>query len=206
MSTSPDNIDEQEIESWFQEHADGLFRFALLRINDREIAEDLVQETFLSAIKSKSSFEGRSSVRTWLVGILKFKIADHFRNASKFKGSIEYEDAEQSISNQFGALCWARGFGPKPWGDDPANLTENNQLLKVVKQCLDELPERFRNIFTLREMEGEQTHEIGNIFGITSANVRTILYRARALMRSCLENHWFMGKNILNEKEQVKKR
>lgn len=190
MSTPIENHDEKEIERWFEEHADGLYRFALLRTHDQEIAEDVVQETFLAAMKSKKGFEGRSSVRTWLIGILKFKIADHFRSTSKLKGSIDFEDAEQSISSQFGAMCWANGYGPKSWGDDPAKLTENNQFLKIVKQCLAELPGRFRDVFTLREIEGEKTQEVGKIFNITPANVRTILYRARVLMRSCLENHW----------------
>ena len=194
MSTPIENHDEKEVERWFQEHADGLFRFALLRTHDREIAEDVVQETFLAAIKSKNSFEGRSSVRTWLIGILKFKIADHFRRTSKLKGSIDFEDAEQAISSQFEGLCWASGYGPKSWGDDPEKLMENNQFLKLVKQCLEELPERFRNIFTLREIEGEKTSEVGKTLEISSANVRTILYRARVLMRSCIENHWTQSK------------
>ena len=65
--------------NWVEEHGDALFRFALLRVKDASIAEDLVQETFLSALKGIERFKGKSSLRTWLVGILKHKIIDHFR-------------------------------------------------------------------------------------------------------------------------------
>ncbi len=164
MSTPIENEDGKEVERRFEEHADGLYRFALLRTHDQEIAEDVVQETFLAAMKSKKGFDGRSSIRTWLIGVLKFKIADHYRSTSKLKGSIDFEDAEHSIASQFGGMCWANGHGPKSWGEDPAKLTENNQFLNIKKQCLEDLPERFRDIFTLREIDGEKTQAVGQIF------------------------------------------
>src|SRR5262249_46583786 len=68
-----------EPESWVDRHGDSLFRFAVLRVRDPEVASDLVQETFLGALRARDSFSGRSSVRTWLVAILRHKIADRLR-------------------------------------------------------------------------------------------------------------------------------
>ncbi|MHC4684776.1 MAG: sigma factor, partial [Planctomycetota bacterium] len=68
-------------ERWLEDHGDYLFRYALVRLQDREIAEDMVQETLLAALRAREKFQARSSVRTWLVGILKHKVLDHFRKS-----------------------------------------------------------------------------------------------------------------------------
>ena len=65
-----------EPETWVDQHGDSLFRFAVLRVRDPEAASDLVQETFLEALRARDTYSGRSSVRTWLVAILKHKIVD----------------------------------------------------------------------------------------------------------------------------------
>ncbi|MHC4945232.1 MAG: RNA polymerase sigma factor, partial [Planctomycetota bacterium] len=69
--------------TWVDEHGDALYRFAITRLKDPEAAEEIVQETFLAALKAKDSFKGRSSERTWLIGILKNKVIDHFRKMSR---------------------------------------------------------------------------------------------------------------------------
>ena len=68
---------------WLDDHGDYLFKYASFRLRDDTAAEDAVQETFLAALKAYERFEGRGSERTWLVGILKHKIIDHFRKASR---------------------------------------------------------------------------------------------------------------------------
>ena len=68
---------------WVDRYGDYLFRYAMLRLRDRSASEDLVQETFLAALKSRGAFSGGSSEATWLVGILKHKIADHFRHQAR---------------------------------------------------------------------------------------------------------------------------
>ena len=67
-------------ERWVEEHGDYLFKFALVRLRDPAKAEDMVQETFLAALKGGQSFAGRSAEKSWLAGILKHKILDHYRN------------------------------------------------------------------------------------------------------------------------------
>src|SRR5438552_17591458 len=80
--------------TWVDEYGDYLLRYALSFVRDKQIAEDLVQETFLAALQSRSAFGGNSSERTWLVGILKHKAIDHYRKARRQNQFEEGEDAD----------------------------------------------------------------------------------------------------------------
>lgn len=183
------------VDEWFQDHADGLYRYSLLRVGDQAKAEDLVQETFLSAFKSKDNFAGRSSVRGWLLGILKHKIADNFRKEYRDQDIKQGYCAEGEINQQFGLLCWVKGFGPKFWSSDPHHALENKQFLEVVQKCLKELPDRIRNVFVLREIEELETREIQKIVGAKAGYVRVMLHRGRVLLRSCVERVWLKDTN-----------
>ena len=92
---------------WVEEYGDYLFRYALMRLRDPSRAEDMVQETFLAALKGGRSFAGRSAEKTWLVGILKNKIADYFRKASRETSFTDLnfyqgEEAEQFVAEGLG--------------------------------------------------------------------------------------------------------
>ena len=76
-------------ECWLDKHGDCLFRYALVRVRKREVAEDLVQETLLAAMRGREKFGGRSSERSWLCGILKHKVSDHFRKLVQHEGNAE---------------------------------------------------------------------------------------------------------------------
>jgi RNA polymerase sigma-70 factor (TIGR02943 family) len=180
----------QDLEEWFRDHADGLYRYSVLRVGDPAKAEDLVQETFLAAFKSKESYAGQSSIRGWLLGILKHKIADHFRKEYRDRDAAQELGDNEDVSGQFGMLCWAKGFGPGFWSDDPHCAVEDKQFLEVVQNCLKELPEHLRKIFVLREIEELATREIQEIVGAKSGYVRVMLHRGRVLLRSCVERIW----------------
>jgi RNA polymerase sigma-70 factor (TIGR02943 family) len=185
------NQETQNVEQWFRDHADGLYRYSLLRVGDQGKAEDLVQETFLAAFKSKDSYSGQSSVRGWLMGILKHKIADHFRKEFQDKNaSQDYGSNADISSEEFGVLCWTKGFGPRSWRDDPHRALEDKHFLEVVRKCLTELPDRLRNVFVLREIEDLETREIQEIVGAKSGYVRVMLHRGRVLLRACVERLW----------------
>jgi RNA polymerase sigma-70 factor, ECF subfamily len=185
------NLNEsQNIDQWFQDHANGLYRYSLLRVRDRDKAEDLVQETFLSAIQSKDNFAGRSNLRGWLLGILKNKISDYFRKESKERDGIQELGLSDDISEQFGILCWSRGFGPKYWSSDPHRTLQDKRFLEVVNRCLSGLPGHLRKVFVLRELKELDTPEIQETLGVKSGNIRVMLHRARVLLRSCVEKLW----------------
>lgn len=183
----PANTDPAE---WVDRYGDYLFRYAMLRLRDRSTAEDLVQETFLAAFKDYGSFSGKSSESTWLVGILKHKIIDHFRRQSREAPLGEKDLREHPDPSSFdGSGHWTSG--PADWGGNPADLYREKKFLDQLTKCLSGLSPNLANAFTLREIEGADTGEICKVLNVTETNLWVILHRARMLLRRCLEANWF---------------
>lgn len=182
--------DRSDPSRWVDIHGDALFRFALVRVRDRFLAEDLVQEAFLAAYRGRDRFAGGSSERTWLVAILKNKIADHFRRAAR-----ESSQEELLLRGPLGAGPFdAEGHWksrPSDWGSDPAALARQADFLEQLRRCLSELPASHAAAFTLREIDGMTTREICKILEISETNLWVILHRARMRLRACLEANWF---------------
>lgn len=182
--------------TWVDEHGDVLYRFALLRVKDPHVAEDLVQETLISALQGLARFKGASSIRTWLVGILKHKIIDHFRKSSKEISSSDLtpltNESEEEAIDRLGGEADPHG-AVKPWRETPDNLLDNKEFMRAFRQCLAGLPDAFRSAFSLRELDGLKTDEICKILDITPTNLWVILHRARNRLRSCLNANWFEG-------------
>jgi len=180
-------------ETWVDQYGDYLYRFALSRLRDRAAAEDLVQETFLAALHARENFKGRSSVTTWLAGILKHKIIDHFRKESRTQPVEDVESFASNMENFFDEKGkWK--IRPPKWTSNPTELYEQKEFMKILGLCLSELSSRMARIFTLRELEELSTKEICKVFNISATNCWVILYRARMLLRRCLEINWFSSK------------
>lgn len=178
---------------WIDAHGDALFRFALIRVRDRSLAEDLVQDTFLAAFRGRDTFSGRSSERTWMVGILKNKIADHFRRNAREGSRDELFLRENLRAGPFDETGhWTNG--PAAWRTDPAALVRQADFLDHLRRCLSDLPGVQASAFTLREVDGMTTGEICKILEISETNLWVILHRARMRLRACLEANWFGGK------------
>lgn len=175
---------------WVDRYGDYLFRYAMLRLRDRSAAEDLVQETFLAALKSRGSFSGGSSEATWLVGILKHKIADHFRHQA-LEAPLEDADLRELPDPSVFDLSGHWNSGPTDWGGNPADLYREKKFLDQFTKCLAGLSPNHANAFTLREIEGADTGEICKVLNVTETNLWVILHRARMHLRRCLETHWF---------------
>jgi len=176
--------------SWVDRYGDYLFRYAMLRLRDRFAAEDLVQETFLAALRSRSSFSGGSTEATWLVGILKHKIADHFRRQSREVSLPDGDPTSKPEDDPFNvAGRWATG--PTDWGGNPADLFRQKEFLDHFMECLSRLSPNHANAFTLREIEGADSDEICKILNVSETNLWVILHRARMNLRRCLESRWF---------------
>jgi RNA polymerase sigma-70 factor (ECF subfamily) len=177
---------------WVDRYGDFLFRYAMIRIRDRSRAEDLVQETFLAALKGRHSFSGKSAERTWLVGILKHKILDYFRSQSR-EVSLHGEDfTDPPGDDPFNAVGhWEGEAGPTEWGGNPADLFRQKEFLEQLTNCLSGLPPAHAAVFTLREIEGAGTKEICKELNVSETNLWVILHRARMQLRKCLETRWF---------------
>lgn len=176
-------------------HGDVLFGYALRLVSDRAVAEDLVQETLLAALKGRAAFSGESSEQTWLVGILKNKVVDYFRRSSRELRLVEpdqYSDAEDSdyVSSGPDAGAWQPNRRPTSWSVDPQDPVEQQQFWSHLRRCLGGLESRLARVYTLREIEEVEYQEVCNILAVTPTNLRVMLHRARKLLRHCLETHW----------------
>lgn len=181
-------------ESWVNEYGDILFRFAMRRLNSMTVAEDLVQETFLSALKSYAKFNAQSSINTWLISILKNKIIDHYRKAGRDNESADV-DMGQDPSDSFDEKGhWITEKAPADWGTNPEKSFEQSEFMEIFKSCLSRLPAKIASIFSLREVEKVESKKICKDFNITSSNLWVMLHRARTQLRRCLELNWF-GQN-----------
>jgi RNA polymerase sigma-70 factor (ECF subfamily) len=172
--------------AWVDRYGDALYHFALSRVKNREIAEDLVQETFLAAVKAKDRFRGQSSEKTWLFGILKHKVIDHYRK----KKAVIYEQDFGADTTGLEAFFNAKGAWqtmPEHWRLNPGKSQEVREFLDHFYQCLAELPQKTAEVFAYREIDGLSTKEICKLLDITASNCWVILYRARMLLRKCLE-------------------
>lgn len=185
--TMPDSTFSAQLET----HRPYLLRVAVLQLRDNTLAEDVVQETLLAALQSESGFSGKSSVKTWLTGILKHKIVDAIRRKSR-EPAFATLDEECQIDD-FDALFDETGHWENPpadWGDPESQLSRQ-QFFDVMQFCLEKLPPNTARVFMMREVLELETTEICKELRITSTNLWVILYRARMSLRQCLEQHWF---------------
>jgi len=179
-----------------EQHRPYLLRFALLQLRDRGAAEDAVQETLLSAIQGASQFAGQSSVRTWLVGILKHKIVDGIRKASRERPLESAEDGGEDLDAFFsedGHFAEA----PQQWASPERSLDER-RFFEALERCLESLPRNTARAFTMRELMGMETEEICKELRISTSNCWVMLYRARMSLRACLEQTWFLAGSARN--------
>jgi len=180
-------------ETWIEAHGDYLFRYALIRVRNETVAEDLVQDTLLAAIKGLERYSGQSTERGWLTGILKHKILDHFRRLSR-EQPVSLPDAwPDELNRRFDNLgLWKRDpeSGPTDWGADATGLMQRQEFMTVLQQCIDKLPARCADAFVLRELEATSSAQIQEILGVVPSNFWVLLHRARMQLRLCLEQNW----------------
>jgi RNA polymerase sigma-70 factor (TIGR02943 family) len=177
---------------WVDEHGDCLYRYALARVRTPEVAEDLVQETLLVAVRSLEKFAGRSSERSWLVGILKNKIVDYYRKLGRETSFTDLEFLKDECSHKFVAEgFWNHDLGPHEWRPEADEVMHKGEFWQTMRDCLSKLPQRIADVFMLREMDEIPSREICRMLNITESNLWVMLHRARMALRECLEINWF---------------
>jgi RNA polymerase sigma-70 factor (ECF subfamily) len=172
-------------------HRDDLLRIASLQLRDRHLAEDVVQETLLAALTSADSFAGRAKVRTWLVGILKFKVVDALRarsraprNASDLAAELNVDDIDRLFDTEG---VWS--VKPRDW-EGPGQDLRQREFDGVLESCLRALPDLSAQVFVLREIFEMEAEEICRLVAITRNHLNVLLYRARMSLRGCLDINW----------------
>jgi len=176
---------------WVSSHADYLYAYAITRINDDELAKDLVQETFLAALQKTGSFEGKSSERTWLTAILKNKIIDVYRKKSSgLKGPVAKESEEESVDFFHDDGHWKSEHGPKEFGIEDKDHLVSREFEEILKKCMQKLPVLWKAVFTMKHIDEEPTDTICTELKVTASNFWVIIHRAKLNLRACLQKNW----------------
>ncbi|GKS59560.1 putative RNA polymerase sigma factor [Nitrospira sp.] len=182
-----------DAQRWIDEHGDYLYRFALVRVRNPDVAEDLVQDTFLAALQGVHRETGPTAERRWMIGIIKHKIVDYFRKRAKEPLHDDDRSEAHPLEDDFVADGhWKPEAAPfHSWPDKPDGLVERKQFWDSLSYCLNRLPPRTAQIFTLREMDELETEEICHLLQLTQTNLGVILHRARKQLRHCLSSRYF---------------
>jgi RNA polymerase sigma-70 factor (ECF subfamily) len=183
---SKENLDS---DLWVDRYGDALYSYTLVRVRDAAAAEEIVQSTFVAALEASKSYEGRSSEKSWLFGILKHKIFDHFRRTKRYRSFdlLPEDDPDPLAYHPNGQ--WKQA--PRDWKLDPEKAAENTQLIATLNGCMTRLSGKFRQVFVLKEIEGLSSREICNELNIKPTNLWVIMHRARNQLKKCLDVHWF---------------
>jgi RNA polymerase sigma-70 factor, ECF subfamily len=182
----------ENTEDILDHHLDALYAYARTRLDNDEDIEDCIQETLVAALKNKSTFAGRSSLRTWLIGILKFKIIDLYRVRSREIKNLDID--QQQRTEDFDEVGhWELDRGPQAWEKSPLESMEEHEIQYHLYDCIQHLPETMRTAVVFRELEQQTTTEICKQLQVTATNLNVILYRARMHLRCCLEQAGFKG-------------
>ena len=172
---------------WVDQYSDYLFNYTIARVNDREVAQDLISETFLAGLKSMKNFKGEATERTWLISILKRKTIYHYRKSNSKKGKAEvrinYKDEESEGD-------WLEERVADPFDKTAEDSIQNVELGEAIFNCLGKLPEKQARIFKMKTIDDFDTEAICNEFDITPSNFWVIIHRARTAMASCMEKDW----------------
>lgn len=176
-----------------------LLHFTRLQLPDYpDLAEDLVQETLLSAYSAGDSFQGRALINSWLFAILKNKIIDALRQIGRQRKvftALDDELLDETFESHFFPNGhWTPEGQPQHW-NNPEKSLNNNEFQKILQSCLYNLPKNTARVFTLKEILGFSSNEIQQMCGISTANYHTIMHRARESLRQCLQIKWFNQEN-----------
>lgn len=177
-------------------HTPAMLRVARGYVKGHDVAEDVVQETWIALIKGIDGFEGRSSLRTWLFTVL--------INVAKARGVRDQRDADLAVKAytdgtvdpaRFRAAGeewqghWRDDAAPTPFPETPEGSVLGDELVAVARRELDKLPERQRVVVTMRDMLGMDSAEVRELLDVSVANQRVLLHRGRAAVRQGLEDY-----------------
>ena len=176
-----------ELTQWVETYTSDLYSWAYHKTSNVEVAQDLVQDTFLAVAERLDSFQGKSSVKTWLFSILNNKIVDFYRKKAKAHVSFDGNFLSHFF-NEDGE--WKQDSMPKDWSDGEEHLLDNAEFHQVLKLCMDALPVSWSATVKLKYLSQKKGEEICKELNITSSNYWQMIHRAKLQLRACLEKKW----------------
>ncbi|WP_288738071.1 sigma-70 family RNA polymerase sigma factor [uncultured Parabacteroides sp.] len=178
-----------ELEKWIDDYSKALLDRAYYLLSDKEDAKDVVQEVFLSAYKSKGSFQGKSSPLTWLTSILHHKIADIYKK--RYSGNTQLFSVDHFF-DKHGE--WIETDVADPWEQDDyavSTLLNNADFYQVLNECLERLPRQWLMVVNKCYLQEQKAAEICRELNLSTANYWKLLQRSRLQLRKCIDIHWF---------------
>ena len=170
-------------EEWLEQHGDALFKFAMLRVRNNHLAEDLVQETLIKGMRAFHKFRGEASVRTWLFQILRIEISSYFRSGKR-SASKEISASDSFDVNDL--------LHPLVSASDFQSIVERDEFWDVIQVCFERIPDHLLDSFLIRLANPDEKVDIlCSSLGISASNFSVRLFRARLMLRKCLESTWF---------------
>jgi RNA polymerase sigma-70 factor (ECF subfamily) len=187
--------DEAAFESLINRYHGPMMRLAMAYVRDRGAAEDVVQETWLTCLRSLEKFEGRSSLKTWLFGILINVARSRRRKESRIQSLASFIRGDDSDSrrptveqSRFGSDgMWINA--PDSWTDIPLSNVLSLETFAQVKAAIETLPTKQKEVIVLRDVAGLDADEVCQLLSISAANQRVRLHRGRAAVRKQLEDY-----------------
>jgi RNA polymerase sigma-70 factor (TIGR02943 family) len=191
--TSLMDAQETAASDWLEQHGDYLYNFAVGQIRDPAVAEDLVQDTFLAALKARDRFAARCSVRTWLTGILRHKIYDHLRRVCRERAvRAEFPVSREDDQEWNESVLWMHEMADEC--HTASRRMELAEFRENLQTALGKLPPRIAQVFQMYEMDERSNREVCAELNITESNLWVMLHRARKQLREHLGG-WWHGKS-----------
>ncbi len=177
-----------DLKNWVKAYTEDLFKWALYKTSSEQLAEDLVQDTFLAAAEKLYGFKAESSPKTWLFSILNNKIVDYYRRKFKTPQTIGDDIIGETFDDSGN---WHKNRQPKDWQLEEHNILDDDDFKAVLKQCMDDLPAQWSSCMKLKYLMGKNGTEICQELEISPTNFWQIVHRAKLHLRKCLENNWY---------------
>ncbi len=186
-------MSDQLFSQWVDDYSEDLLVWAKLKVGSEDLAQDLVQETFISAYQKLDGFRAESNPKTWLSSILNHKIIDYFRSAEYRKkvqmpqSVAQDSDLEDHFFKPDGH--WENKAFGLPW-ENEENLLDRSDFRALFENCLADLPQLWRDVIAARYFGGQKGAEISKEFNISTSNYWQISHRAKLLLKKCIEVYW----------------
>lgn len=191
---SQESYNADDFSQWVHQYTDDMLSWAFYKIGQAEVAEDVVQEAFLSAFNNLDKFEGRSQPKTWLFSILRNKIIDHYRKAYRKEYPSDTMTIQQAIQGTDGYFDDNGHWSSSPKGhalwESENHLLDDPEFLEIMKSCMEDLPTQWRLILDAKYIVTNTADEICQEFKITKSNYWQIVHRSKLLLKKCLEKNW----------------
>lgn len=172
---------------WVNKYADALYAYTVVRVNDSGLAEDIVQDTFLSAWKARDTYQGQASEKNWLYTICKNKIIDHYRKQSRNIVQPSNKEEAMYFDEQ---EHWTGETAPNEWGINYDQPVETKEFYTILEKCKMKLKDVQQSVFVMKYMEDLDSNEICKALNITPSNFWVLIHRAKLHLRKCLEKNW----------------